>query len=174
MAEVNMIYYEKDYYAVPDAGAEKAYELLRQSLLSQKKVAIAKTVIGTNEKLLVLYPTKDGIIVKTLFYHDEIVAMPKPVPKMKLDENELAMAKMLIARQTDVFDDPDYIYELKMDGYRCPSYMDQNSIDLRNKRNIKMLSIPESNSFVDCHHLFGNYDIFYTGISFWKIFYTIF
>ena len=103
MAEVNMIYYEKDYYAVPDAGAEKAYELLRQSLLSQKKVAIAKTVIGTNEKLLVLYPTKDGIIVKTLFYHDEIVAMPKPVPKMKLDENELAMAKMLIENMTRPF-----------------------------------------------------------------------
>lgn len=103
MAEVNMIYYEKDYYAVPDAGAEKAYELLRQSLLSQKKVAIAKTVIGTNEKLLVLYPTKDGIIVKTLFYHDEIVAMPKPVPKMKLDEHELAMAKMLIENMTRPF-----------------------------------------------------------------------
>lgn len=29
MSEVNMIYYEKDYYAVPDTGAEKAYELLR-------------------------------------------------------------------------------------------------------------------------------------------------
>ena len=60
MSEVNMIYYEKDYYAVPDTGAEKAYELLRQSLLSQKKVAIAKTVMGTNEKLLVLYPTYKG------------------------------------------------------------------------------------------------------------------
>ena len=33
MAEVNMIYYEKDYYAVPETGAEKAYELLRQALL---------------------------------------------------------------------------------------------------------------------------------------------
>ena len=42
MAEVNMIYYEKDYYAVPDTGAEKAYELLRQALLAQKKVGIAK------------------------------------------------------------------------------------------------------------------------------------
>ena len=63
MSEVNMIYYEKDYYAVPDTGAEKAYELLRQSLLFQKKVAIAKTVMGTNEKLLVLYPTKEGIIL---------------------------------------------------------------------------------------------------------------
>ncbi len=103
MSEVNMIYYEKDYYAVPDTGAEKAYELLRQSLLSQKKVAIAKTVMGTNEKLLVLYPTKEGIVVKTLFYHDEIAAMPKAVPKMKLDENELNMAKMLIENMTKPF-----------------------------------------------------------------------
>lgn len=103
MSEVSMIYYEKDYYAVPDTGAEKAYELLRQALLSQKKVAIAKTVIGTNEKLLVLYPTKDGIIVKTLFYHDEIVTMPRSVPKMKLDENELTMAKMLIENMTKPF-----------------------------------------------------------------------
>ncbi|MDD3361795.1 MAG: Ku protein [Hespellia sp.] len=103
ISEVNMIYYEKDYYAVPDVGAEKAYELLRQSLMSQKKVAIAKTVMGTNEKLLVLYPTKEGIIVKTLFYADEITSMPKPVPKMKLDENELNMAKMLIENMTKPF-----------------------------------------------------------------------
>lgn len=103
MSEVNMIYYENDYYAVPDAGAEKAYELLRQALLSQKKVAIAKTVMGQNEKLLVLYPTKNGIIVKTLFYHDEIASMPKSVPKMKLDENELSMAKMLIENMTKPF-----------------------------------------------------------------------
>ena len=103
MAEVNMIYYEKDYYAVPDTGAEKAYELLRQALLSQKKVAIAKTGMGTNEKLHVLYPTREGIIVKTLFYYDEIAAMPKTVPKMKLDENELNMAKMLIENMTKPF-----------------------------------------------------------------------
>ena len=103
MSEVNMIYYEKDYYAIPDTGAEKAYELLRQSLLSQKKVAIAKTVMGTNEKLLVLYPTKEGIIVKTLFYHDEIATIPKAVPKMKLDEDEFNMAKMLIENMTKPF-----------------------------------------------------------------------
>ncbi len=103
MSEVDMIYYDKDYYAVPDAGAEKAYELLRQSMLSLKKVAVAKTVMGTNEKLLVLYPTKEGIIVKTLFFHDEIASVPKPVRKMKLDENELSMAKMLIENMTKPF-----------------------------------------------------------------------
>lgn len=68
MAEIDMIYYEKDYYAVPEAGAEKAFELLRQALLSQKKVALAKTVIGQSEKLIVLYPLKDGLIAKTYMY----------------------------------------------------------------------------------------------------------
>lgn len=108
MSEVNMIYYEKDYYAIPDAGAEKAYELLRQALLMEKKVAIAKTVIGTNEKLLVLYPMKDGMIVKTLFYNDEIATVPKQVPKMKLSEQELDMARMLIQNMTEPFDATQY------------------------------------------------------------------
>lgn len=108
MSEVNMIYYEKDYYAIPEVGAEKAFELLRQSLLSEKKVAIAKTVMGTNEKLLVLYPLKDGIIVKTLYYEDEIAAIPKQIPKMKLDEQELEMAKLLIQNMTKPFDASQY------------------------------------------------------------------
>lgn len=89
-------------------GVEKAYELLRQALLSQKKVAIAKTVMGTNEKLLVLYPTKEGMIVKTLFYHDEIAAVPKQVPKVPLDRNELDMAKMLVDSMTRPFVPEDF------------------------------------------------------------------
>lgn len=104
LSEVDQLYYEKNYYGIPDTGAEKAFELLRQSLLTQKKVAIAKTVIGTRENLLVLYPTKDGLIVKTLYYQDEVVAPPKQVPKVKLEESELEMAKMLIDTMTKPFD----------------------------------------------------------------------
>ena len=51
--------------------------------------------MGQNEKLLVLYPTKEGIIVKTLFYYDEIAEIPKKIPKLKLDENEMQMQKCL-------------------------------------------------------------------------------
>lgn len=111
ISEVDMIYYEKNYYAIPEAGAEKAFELLRQSLLSEKKVAIAKTVMGTNEKLLVLYPLKDGLIVKTLFYYDEIAAVPKQIPKMKLDEQELEMARLLIQNMTKPFEASQYCDE---------------------------------------------------------------
>lgn len=42
------------------------------------------------------------------------------------------------------FDNPDYIYELRLDGERCIAYLDKESTELRNKRNIKMLpKIPE-------------------------------
>lgn len=54
-------------------------------------------------QFMVLYPTKEGIIVKTLFFHDEIAAVPKTVPRMKLDENEMSMAKMLIENMTKPF-----------------------------------------------------------------------
>jgi len=108
ISEVNLIYFEKDYYAVPESGAEKAYELLRQTLLKEKKIAIAKTVMGQNEKLLVLYPTKESLIVKTLYYYDEIAEIPKKIPKMNLNENEMQMAKMLVENMTKEFHPEDF------------------------------------------------------------------
>ena len=45
---------------------------------------------------------------------------------------------MLIARQMEAFDDPGWIYELKMDGFRILAYIDQNGVDFRNKRNMRM------------------------------------
>lgn len=47
---------------------------------------------------------------------------------------------MLIAQQTLAYDDPDWIFELKLDGFRCLAYIEKSSVDLRNKRNMKMLS----------------------------------
>lgn len=103
LAEVAQIYYEKNYYLVPDPGAEKAYELLRQAMLSQEEVGIAKTVIGTTEQLLVLYPTKEIIIAKTLFYQEEIQEVPSVAGSVNVDKAELEMAKTMISSMTREF-----------------------------------------------------------------------
>lgn len=51
---------------------------------------------------------------------------------------------MLIGIQGEPFDDPDYFYELKLDGIRCIAYLDGTGTDLRNKRNIRLLpKVPE-------------------------------
>lgn len=108
LPEIDQIYYEKNYYAIPAAGAEKAFELLRTVMLAQGKVALAKTVMGTKENLLVLYPTNEGMIAKTLFYQDEIVALPKQTPKVDLSDAEIAMAKTLLDSLTKPFDASTY------------------------------------------------------------------
>ncbi|MBB2182109.1 Ku protein [Lachnospiraceae bacterium MD1] len=104
LSEIDQIYYEKNYYAIPEAGAEKAFELLRSAMLNEQKVALAKTVIGTKENLIVLYPTSEGMIAKTLFYHDEIVPVPKQIPPVQLSDAEITMAKTLIDTMTGTFD----------------------------------------------------------------------
>lgn len=54
---------------------------------------------------------------------------------------------MLISEQVDPYDDPDSIFELKIDGIRCIAYCDSNSVDLRNKRDFKLLQrFPELES----------------------------
>jgi len=73
-------------------------------MLSQKKVGIAKTVIGSTENLMVLYPTKDGIIAKTLFYQAEIQAVPVATAKAEVNKAEIDMAKTLIDSMTSTFD----------------------------------------------------------------------
>lgn len=49
---------------------------------------------------------------------------------------------MLIKEQRKPFNDPDYIFELKLDGLRCIAYLDPaKGTDLRNKRNIPLLQL---------------------------------
>lgn len=108
LSEIDSMYYERNYYAIPETGAEKAFELLRSAMLSEQKVALAKTVIGTKENLIVLYPTESGVIAKTLFYQDEIVAVPKQVAPVELNDAEVTMAKTLINSMTQPFDASKY------------------------------------------------------------------
>ena len=61
---------------------------------------------------------------------------------------------MLIAEEKQPFDDINYIYELKLDGIRCIAYLDKNSVELRNKRNDKLLfrypELSEINKQINC------------------------
>jgi len=60
--------------------------------------------------------------------------------------NRKGIKPMLIGEQRDIFDSPDFIYEIKFDGIRCIAYLDDAGTDLRNKRDKKLLPhVPELN-----------------------------
>ena len=57
--------------------------------------------------------------------------------------DEKNIKPMLISELMEPFNDPDWLYELKLDGIRCIAYLDQDT-ELRNKRNDRLLpKVPE-------------------------------
>lgn len=101
---INPIYFEKSYHTVPEAGGEKAFELLRTAMKDENKVAIAKTVMGNKETLLAIIPAQDNLLISTMFFEDDIKELPKSFTKPELNEGELAMAKMLIQSMEKSFE----------------------------------------------------------------------
>jgi DNA end-binding protein Ku len=106
--QISPVYYEKTYQAIPEAGGEKAFELLRSALISEQKIAIGKTVMGTKEALLAIIPREDGILISTMFYEDDIKELSKSYNKPQLIEAELTMAKALINSMNTPFNPSDY------------------------------------------------------------------
>lgn len=123
---IRPIYFDKTYHAVVEAGGDKAYELLRKAMLTEGKVAVAKTVMGQSEKLLCIIPTEKGMLVETLFFFDEVKEIPKEPAHPELLQPELDMAKLLINSMDKEFEPQLYhdeyqarlreIIEAKMNG----------------------------------------------------------
>lgn len=101
---INPIYYEKSYHTVPEAGGEKAFELLRAAMKDESKVAIAKTVMGNKETLLAIIPAQENLLISTMFFEDDIKELPKSFARPTLNEGELDMAKTLIRSMAKPFE----------------------------------------------------------------------
>ena len=108
LSDIRPIYYDKTYHAIPEAGGDKAYELLRRCMLEENCVAIAKGVIAQSEHLIAIIPTETGLLAETLFFNDEIKAMPKEPVKPELTEQELSMGKTVIGSMKETFDPSRY------------------------------------------------------------------
>jgi len=106
--QISPVYYDKTYQAAPEAGGEKAFELLRSALMAEQKIAIGKTVLGTKDTLMAIIPREDGILISTMFYADDIKELQKPYSKPAVSEQELNMAKMLINSMDTPFDPAKY------------------------------------------------------------------
>ena len=113
LSGINPIYFNRTYNAIPDAGSERAFELLRLALLDEDKVAIAKTVMGTKETMMAIMPTGTGMVINTLYYVDEVKQLPMIYAKSDVQPEELTMAKTLLRSM-----DKPYEPELYHDDYQ--------------------------------------------------------
>jgi DNA end-binding protein Ku len=106
LVDIDPIYFGTTYHAVPDEGAEHAYELLATALRRSGRVGIGRLVLYQKGHLCAVRPLGRGLAVSTLHYADEVVSQER-LPELALaaprpDEREVEAALRLIeSRATD-------------------------------------------------------------------------
>jgi len=100
--EIDPIYFDKSYY-VKHEGAENAFNLILKAIEEENKVGIATTVLGTKEQLVAVRVIGGQMILYTMHFYDEVQANPVKKAEVKVNENELNLAKSIIDNMTSVF-----------------------------------------------------------------------
>jgi len=72
LSEVDPIFFETSYFAVPDAAGERAYALLLKSMDELNYAAIAQVTMHQRERTVIIRPYEGGLILHTIYYPAEI------------------------------------------------------------------------------------------------------
>lgn len=108
--EIDHIYFDQPYYIVPNRGGARSYKLLLQAMRETDKVAIARVVLRSRERLVAVHPRGDVLMMTTLNYADEI----NPTSELRelngedkdaaVGERELDVARRLVESLAEPFD----------------------------------------------------------------------
>jgi DNA end-binding protein Ku len=116
LKEIDPIFFNRSYYVGPNENGEKPYSLLKYAMEKSGKIGIAKITIRTKQHLAVVRVYKNGLVLETIFFPDEVrnaEHVPGLPEKMELNEKEVEMAEQLIEQLTTAFDPEKYT-----DNYR--------------------------------------------------------
>lgn len=94
LKEIDPVFYEKSY-VVQAATKSKAYSLFKEALNKTKKVALARTVIGTKFYYVILRLGQNTMLMNTLYFDEEVI-IPEPNLDSAFTKKELDLAIELI------------------------------------------------------------------------------
>ncbi|UUJ40832.1 Ku protein [Pseudomonas extremaustralis] len=105
--------FDTPYYLSPDRRGGKVYALLRETLHSTSKVALATVVLHTRQHLALLRPLEDALVLITLRWPEEVrgldtLELDKSVTDSKVDKRELDMARRLVEDMSGQWTPDDY------------------------------------------------------------------
>ncbi|TGT87070.1 MULTISPECIES: Ku protein [unclassified Mesorhizobium] len=110
--EVDVIYQDAPYYMAPDgAMAEETFAVLREAMRKSGKLAIARLVLSSRERVVTIGARENGMFVCTLRNPNEVRGTAEyfgNIPAGKPDPEMLQLAEALIKRKETTFDPKSY------------------------------------------------------------------
>jgi DNA end-binding protein Ku len=107
--EIDRVYFDQPYFIVPNRGGVRSYKLLHRAMAETGKVAVARVVLRSRERLVAVHPREEVLMMTTLHYADEL----NPTSELgELDEEreasvverELDVARRLVQSLAEPFD----------------------------------------------------------------------
>jgi DNA end-binding protein Ku len=110
VSAVDPLYYDISYYAVPDRGHERAYNLLVDAMRETRRIAIAWFVLRRKRYLVALRPHGRLMVLTTMYHADEILPASELEPSAAgdLSKKERDMAALLITTLAGPFEPERY------------------------------------------------------------------
>jgi DNA end-binding protein Ku len=109
---VDVIYQDAPYYLAPDgAMAEETFIVLREAMRRSGKVAIARLVLSSRERVITIGARENGMFVCTLRNPNEVRGTAEyfgTIPAGKPDPEMLTLAEALIKQKETTFDPKNY------------------------------------------------------------------
>jgi DNA end-binding protein Ku len=101
--EVAPIYLDAPYYVQPEGKqATETYRVIHQAMLDEGCVGLGHVVIGQRERLVMVTPGKHGFVLYTL-HTDREVREQQPIPKGKVDQELVQIARTILAKKRGHF-----------------------------------------------------------------------
>jgi DNA end-binding protein Ku len=107
--EIDPIYFDQPYVVVPNKGGARSYRLLLEAMRETGKVAIARIVLRSRERLVAIRPREEALLMTTMSFGDEIRS-PMTLRELEdaentpIGERELEVARRLVESIAEPFD----------------------------------------------------------------------
>lgn len=109
--QIDPVYFDSSYVALPEKDGEKAYQVLLKALEDTQRVGIAKVSMHQREYTVFIRPRNNGLTIHTMYFENEIRQVPgygeKP-KEMHLKPQEIKLAEQLIETLSEDFKPAQY------------------------------------------------------------------
>lgn len=75
LSDLDPIYFETSYFAVPEEAGKRAYALLLRTMEEMKYAAISRITIHQRERTAIIRPYREGLTLHTFYYANEVNAV---------------------------------------------------------------------------------------------------
>jgi DNA end-binding protein Ku len=109
--QIDPIYFDSSYVALPEKDADKPYQILLKALEDTHRVGIATVTMHQRDYTVFIRPRDNGITVHTMYFQNEIRQVPGYGEKPKdlhVKPQEIKLAEQLIETLSEDFNPKQY------------------------------------------------------------------